>query len=198
MHACMHVVYGCVCVQPPKVKAVINSVQSTPLANIQNPLAGFHWDYDKVCMQLGLYPSFPPCNKFLLIYPYSCCFLNLYSFLEHIFVLIPLMDLMMIGAHCLLACLQGDFYHWVELLNHFEVFFETFIKPRKDLQLEGNFLEGDDPFPKEAVLQILRVTQIILENCANKYLYNSNEVVLHPIPHFSAFFFLLLEHCFVL
>jgi hypothetical protein len=135
----MHVVYGCVCVQPPKVKAFINSVQSTPLANIQNPLAGFHWDYDK-----------------------------------------------------------GDFYHWVELLNHFEVFFETFIKPRKDLQLEGNFLEGDDTFPKEAVLQILRVTQIILENCANKYLYNSNEVVLHPIPHFSAFFFLLLEHCFVL
>ncbi len=97
-----------------------------------------------------------------------------------------------------LARLQGDFYHWVELLNHFEVFFETFIKPRKDLQLEGNFLEGDDPFPKEAVLQILRVTQIILENCANKYLYNSNEVVLHPIPHFSASFLLLLEHCFVL
>jgi hypothetical protein len=32
-----------------------------------------------------------------------------------------------------LACLQGDFYHWVELLNHFEVFFETFIKPKKDL-----------------------------------------------------------------
>jgi len=32
-----------------------------------------------------------------------------------------------------LTCLQGDFYHWAELLNHFEVFFETFIKPRKDL-----------------------------------------------------------------
>ncbi len=60
----------------------------------------------------------------------------------------------------------------MELLNHFEVFLETFIKPKKALQLEINFLEGDDPFPKEAVLQILKVTQIILENCADKYLYN--------------------------
>jgi hypothetical protein len=82
----------------------------------------------------------------------------------------------------------------VELLNHFEVFFKTFIKPSKDLLLEGNFMERDDPFPKEAFLQILKVTQIILENCANKYLYNFNEVVFHPIPHFSTFFFLLLEH----
>jgi hypothetical protein len=32
------------------------------------------------------------------------------------------------------ACLLvGDFYHWVELSNHFEVFFKTFIKPRKAL-----------------------------------------------------------------
>jgi E3 ubiquitin-protein ligase HUWE1 len=86
----------------------------------------------------------------------------------------------------------------VELINHFKVFFETFIKPRKDLQLEGNFLEGDDRFPNEAILQILKVTLIILENCANKYLYNSNEVVFHPILHFFAFFFLLLEHYFLL
>lgn len=74
---------------------------------------------------------------------------------------------------------QGDFYHWVDLLNHFEVFFEKYLKPRKDLQLEGEFLEGDSPFPKEAVLQVLRVTRIILENCMNKYLYSSNEVLLH-------------------
>jgi len=72
---------------------------------------------------------------------------------------------------------QGEFYHWVDLFNHFEVFFEQHVKSRKDLQLEGEFLEGDGPFPKEAVLQVLRVTRIILENCVNKYLYSSNEVL---------------------
>ncbi len=90
----------------------------------------------------------------------------------------------------LVELLQGDFYHWVDLWNHFELFFETYVKPRKDLQLEGNFAESNDPFPKDAVLQILRVTQIILENCPNKYLYNSNEVIiLQPAPP------RLLLHC---
>ncbi|XP_024379829.1 E3 ubiquitin-protein ligase UPL1 isoform X3 [Physcomitrium patens] len=72
---------------------------------------------------------------------------------------------------------KGEFHHWVDLFNHFEVFFDQHVKSRKDLQLEGEFLDGDAPFPKEAVLQILRVTRIILENCVNKYLYNSNEHV---------------------
>lgn len=65
----------------------------------------------------------------------------------------------------------------MDLFNHFEVFFEQHVKSRKDLQLEGEFLEGDGPFPKDAVLQVLRVTRIILENCVNKYLYSSNEVL---------------------
>ncbi|KAL2630710.1 hypothetical protein R1flu_015396 [Riccia fluitans] len=72
---------------------------------------------------------------------------------------------------------KGDFYHWVDLLNHFESFFEKHVKPRKDLQLDGSFLEEENQFPKGAVLQILRVTRIVLENCMNKYLYNSNEHV---------------------
>uniref|UniRef100_A0A7I4AEX4 HECT-type E3 ubiquitin transferase n=1 Tax=Physcomitrium patens TaxID=3218 RepID=A0A7I4AEX4_PHYPA len=72
---------------------------------------------------------------------------------------------------------KGEFHHWVDLFNHFELFFEQHVKSRKDLQLEGDFLDGDGPFPKEAVLQVLRVTRIILENCVNKYLYNSNEHV---------------------
>jgi hypothetical protein len=90
----------------------------------------------------------------------------------------------------LVELLQGDFYHWVDLWNHFELFFETYVKPRKDLQPEGNFAESNDPFPKDAVLQILRVTQIILENCPNKYLNNSNDVIfLQPNPPH------LLLHC---
>ena len=71
---------------------------------------------------------------------------------------------------------QGDFHHWVDLFNHFGSFFEKFIKPRKDLQVEDNFLEADPPFPRDAVLQILRVTRIILENCTNKHFYSSYEV----------------------
>jgi hypothetical protein len=83
----------------------------------------------------------------------------------------------------------------VDLFNHFELFFEQHVKPRKDLQLEGEFLEGDGPFPKEAVLQVLRVTRIILENCVNKYLYSSNEVLCGVMQQFRSLFnlFLLLQ-----
>ena len=73
--------------------------------------------------------------------------------------------------------MQGDFHHWLDLFNHFETYFEKYIKPRKDLQLEDDFLEHDPPpFPREAVLQILRVVRIILENCTNKHGYSSYEV----------------------
>ncbi|KAL3503633.1 hypothetical protein ACH5RR_038082, partial [Cinchona calisaya] len=70
---------------------------------------------------------------------------------------------------------KGDFHHWVDLFNHFDTFFEKYIKPRKDLQLNDNFLESDPPFPREAILQILRVIRIILENCSNKHFYSSYE-----------------------
>ncbi|KEH31409.1 E3 ubiquitin-protein ligase UPL1-like protein [Medicago truncatula] len=70
---------------------------------------------------------------------------------------------------------KGDFHHWVDLFNHFDSFFEKYIKPRKDLQIDDNFLDSDPPFPREAVLQILRVIRIILDNCANKHFYGSYE-----------------------
>lgn len=70
---------------------------------------------------------------------------------------------------------KGDFHHWVDLFNHFDTFFEKYIKPRKDLQLDDNFSESDPPFPREAVIQILRVIRVILENCTNKHFYSSYE-----------------------
>ncbi|XVF33865.1 hypothetical protein REPUB_Repub18cG0008600 [Reevesia pubescens] len=70
---------------------------------------------------------------------------------------------------------KGDFHHWVELFNHFDTFFEKHIKSRKDLQVEDNFLGFDPPFPREAVLQILRVIRTVLENCRNKHFYSSYE-----------------------
>ncbi|CAI9088204.1 OLC1v1022471C1 [Oldenlandia corymbosa var. corymbosa] len=70
---------------------------------------------------------------------------------------------------------KGDFYHWADLFNHFDTFFEKCIKPRKDLHLGDDFVGSDPPFPREAVLQILRVIRIILENCTNKHLYSSCE-----------------------
>ncbi|KAK9074252.1 hypothetical protein SSX86_006849 [Deinandra increscens subsp. villosa] len=70
---------------------------------------------------------------------------------------------------------KGDFHHWVDLFNHFDTYFEKYIKPRKDLQVEDDFLESDPPFPREAVLQILRVVRIILDNCTNKHFYSSYE-----------------------
>ncbi|KAH7660208.1 E3 ubiquitin-protein ligase HUWE1 protein [Dioscorea alata] len=101
---------------PPKIESFISIVVATALENIEEPLKGFAWEFDK-----------------------------------------------------------GDFHHWFELFNHFDSFFEKYIKSRKDLQLEDNFLKADSPFPREAVLQILRVTRIILENCTNKHFHSSYE-----------------------
>ncbi|XP_038903258.1 E3 ubiquitin-protein ligase UPL1 isoform X2 [Benincasa hispida] len=101
---------------PPKIRSFINNVTSVPLEDIEEPLKGFIWEFDK-----------------------------------------------------------GDFHHWVDLFNHFDSFFEKHIKTRKDLQVEDNFLGSDPPFPREAVLQILRVIRIILENCTNKHFYSSYE-----------------------
>ncbi|XP_028759255.1 E3 ubiquitin-protein ligase UPL1 [Neltuma alba] len=70
---------------------------------------------------------------------------------------------------------KGDFHHWVDLFNHFDSFFEKYVKPRKDLLIDDNFLDLDPPFPREAILQILRVIRIILENCSNKHFYSSYE-----------------------
>lgn len=101
---------------PPKIRSFINNVTSVPLEDIEEPLKGFVWEFDK-----------------------------------------------------------GDFHHWVDLFNHFDSFFEKHIKTRKDLQVEDNFLGSDPPFPREAVLQILRVIRIILGNCTNKHFYSSYE-----------------------
>ncbi|KAG4398664.1 hypothetical protein GLYMA_08G087600v4 [Glycine max] len=70
---------------------------------------------------------------------------------------------------------KGDFHHWVDLFNHFDSFFEKYVKPRKDLQIDDDFLDLDPPFPRESVLQILRVIRIILDNCTNKHFYSSYE-----------------------
>eukprot|EP00850_Spirogloea_muscicola_P009963 SM000057S18393 [mRNA] locus=s57:350840:368215:- [translate_table: standard] len=75
---------------------------------------------------------------------------------------------------------KGDFNHWIDLLNHFDAFFEVHVKPRADLHFDKSPRDTevhrvDGPFPTEAVLQILRVTRLILENCVNKHLYNSCE-----------------------
>jgi hypothetical protein len=68
---------------------------------------------------------------------------------------------------CILV-VQGDFHHWVDLFNHFDLVFEKHIKARKDLQVGDNFLDSDPPFPREAIIKILCVIRIILENCTNK------------------------------
>ncbi|XP_026392926.1 E3 ubiquitin-protein ligase UPL1-like isoform X1 [Papaver somniferum] len=70
---------------------------------------------------------------------------------------------------------QGDFHHWVDLFNYFDSFFEKHIKSRKDLHIEDDSLAVDFPFPRGAVLSILRVIRIVLENCTNKHFYSSYE-----------------------
>ncbi|KAJ1697814.1 hypothetical protein LUZ63_006326 [Rhynchospora breviuscula] len=70
---------------------------------------------------------------------------------------------------------KGDFHHWTELFNLFDSYFDKYIGPRKDLSLEDDFLESDTPFPRGPVLQILRVSRLILEHCSNRHLISSFE-----------------------
>jgi hypothetical protein len=70
---------------------------------------------------------------------------------------------------------QGNFHHWRPLLLHFDTYFKTYLSCRNDLTLLDN-LEVDSPLPKHDILQILRVMQIILENCPNKSTFDGIEV----------------------
>ncbi|XVF36563.1 hypothetical protein REPUB_Repub19eG0068300 [Reevesia pubescens] len=63
---------------------------------------------------------------------------------------------------------KGNFHHWRPLFLHFDTYFKTYLSCRNDLLLSDKILEDEGPFPKNAVLQILRVMQTILENCHNK------------------------------
>ncbi|KAD4386159.1 hypothetical protein E3N88_26328 [Mikania micrantha] len=63
---------------------------------------------------------------------------------------------------------KGNFHHWKPLFLHFDTYFKAYLSTRKDLLLEDYIIEDDSPFPKQSVLQILRVMQVILENCQNK------------------------------
>lgn len=62
---------------------------------------------------------------------------------------------------------KGNFHHWKPLFMHFDTYFKTYLSSRKDLLLSDDMAEAD-PLPKNTILKILRVMQIVLENCHNK------------------------------
>ncbi|XP_076899559.1 E3 ubiquitin-protein ligase UPL2-like [Bidens hawaiensis] len=101
---------------PLKVKAFIDKVIQCPLQDIEIPLSGFRWEYNK-----------------------------------------------------------GNFHHWRPLFLHFDTYFKTYVSTRKDLLLTDDIVEDDTPFPKQSVLQILRVMQIILDNCPNRSAFTGLE-----------------------
>lgn len=70
---------------------------------------------------------------------------------------------------------KGNFHHWRPLFLHFDTYFKTYLSSRNGLSLSDNISEDDSPFPKHAVLQILRVMQIILENCHDKSSFDGLE-----------------------
>ncbi|CAF2040702.1 unnamed protein product [Brassica napus] len=74
---------------------------------------------------------------------------------------------------------KGNFHHWRPLFLHFDKYFKTFLSTRNDLLLSDHILDDEDPFPKYSLLQILRVMQIILENCPNKSTFDGLEVCMH-------------------
>ncbi|XP_021283908.1 E3 ubiquitin-protein ligase UPL2-like [Herrania umbratica] len=70
---------------------------------------------------------------------------------------------------------KGNFHHWRPLFLHFDTYLKTYLSCRNDLLLSDKILEDDIPFPKHAVLQILRVMQTILENSHNKSSFDGLE-----------------------
>ncbi|CAI9116114.1 OLC1v1017183C2 [Oldenlandia corymbosa var. corymbosa] len=69
---------------------------------------------------------------------------------------------------------KGNFHHWRPLFHHFDAYFKAYISCRNDLLLSDSLVDVN-PFPKQAVLQILRVMEIILENCHNKSSFSGLE-----------------------
>lgn len=70
----------------------------------------------------------------------------------------------------------------MDLFNHFDTYFEKYLKARKDLQ---DFVEESSPspsLPKDALLQILRVIRLVFDNCKNIHFYTSYEVIMPPPP----------------
>ncbi|XWS24002.1 hypothetical protein CRYUN_Cryun28dG0063800 [Craigia yunnanensis] len=70
---------------------------------------------------------------------------------------------------------KGNFHHWKPLFLQFDTYFKTHLSCRNDLLLSNKIIEDDSPFPKHAVLLILRVMQTILENCHNKSSFDGLE-----------------------
>lgn len=75
----------------------------------------------------------------------------------------------------------------MDLFNHFDTYFEKHIKARKDLHVEQQDSEDEStpPLPKDALLQILRVIRVVLDNCTNIHFFTSYEVINAPsLPMF--------------
>ena len=67
--------------------------------------------------------------------------------------------------------------HWVPVLNHFDAFFETHVAAREDEDAKKNSPQtfNEKTFPAEPTRWIVRASCVILENCANKHVYDSCE-----------------------
>jgi len=163
--------------QPPSIQAYINRVIQLPLDSpaFEQALASYHWEYDKVRVSCGLLCSVSPSSPPLLQHTTMLLSGKPWLFCND-------QNRGKIGLHqtnspSLFLHVQGDFYHWIPLLNRFDEFFTEYIKPRQDLQLkDAARWPADPPFPVQACLQVLRVTSVLLENCSNKHVYTSYEV----------------------
>ena len=69
------------------------------------------------------------------------------------------------------------------MLNHFDEFFEQHVKPRADLELRDLTRSVAEPFPLAPCLWILRTSNVILDNCANRHMYASSEHLASLLAH---------------
>lgn len=69
---------------------------------------------------------------------------------------------------------RGDLFHWVTVLDRFDSILERVCNEYnlKEIQTENFTAET-----KSLVLAIIELSRILFENCTNRNIYNSSEVI---------------------
>lgn len=70
---------------------------------------------------------------------------------------------------------RGDMFHWVAVLDRFDTILERLVKQyRLDQELQLQSFTLDE---KRLIVGILKFSRLLVENCTNRNIYNSYEVL---------------------
>lgn len=70
---------------------------------------------------------------------------------------------------------RGDLFHWTQVLNRFDTILERICDEYKLQHTQARDFEKDT---KKILLDIINLSRLLFENCTNRNIYNSYEVLL--------------------